>query len=541
MDATKSRRPAMAAVGCAIILATGIGSTSVLNAITPLLIEGMGTTVTDYAFGPMLATIFAFVGSLIGAKFITRIGARKCLLIGTVCVTVVLCLIATATNTVLWYVANVINGVVLAIGAHAAAAGVLAEHYGPRTPSVFGVVIGVMSFLVAGEVFVESLMLGAMDYRTIVYVFAAAVLVLGLFSNLVLIGKLPSERAKGAAASAPEAAPGDAPAPEAAGAEQAEEPAGITLHDALRSPALYLFFLAMVLASFPINGYSAYASYFFVDGMTASFAATLLSVFAVIVALISLVSGTVSKKLGASVTSVIIFVGFAAGVFLMVTWTSNGALPIAFASLVLCALIGPVQILPALFIPQLFGMKDYTSINAFGMGGFYLGGAAVFVIVAAVMQNLGFNMGFIVLAGCGVAALVLFLLAIATSPIKRMKKPQAARDRRTCAHAGGRPRAGAAGLNLPQCERRVRACGSANRQSGSCHNTYRGLGPAVALTACPSPPPQAALLLHRWGFLRTGALLPPLLYFLFSSSSRPHPPMRPFPSCKGLLGASRMQ
>ena len=45
MDATKSRRPAMAAVGCAIILATGIGSTSVLNAITPLLIEGMGTTV----------------------------------------------------------------------------------------------------------------------------------------------------------------------------------------------------------------------------------------------------------------------------------------------------------------------------------------------------------------------------------------------------------------------------------------------------------------------------------------------------------------
>lgn len=82
------------------------------------------------------------------------------------------------------------------------------------------------------------------------------------------------------------------------------------------------------------------------------------------------------------------------------------------------------------------------------MGGFYLGGAAVFVIVAAVMQNLGFNMGFIVLAGCGVAALVLFLLAIATSPIKRMKKPQAARTAAPCAYAGGRPRAGAAGLNL---------------------------------------------------------------------------------------------
>ena len=177
----------------------------------------------------------------------------------------------------------------------------------------------------------------------------------------------------------------------------------------------------MVLASFPLNGYSAYASYFFVgNGLSASLAATLLSVFAMIVAVISLVSGSVSKKLGASITSIIVFVGFAVGVGMMVAWTDGKALPVAVASLVPCALIGPVQILPALFIPQLFGMKDYTSINAFGMGGFYLGGAAVFVIVAAVMQNLGYNMGFIVLAACGIAALVLFLAAIALSPMKRL-------------------------------------------------------------------------------------------------------------------------
>lgn len=414
----------MAAAGCAIILAVGIGSTSVLNAIAPLLIEGMGATVTDYSFGPMLATIFAFVGSLIGAKFITKIGARRCLLIGTICVCVVLCLIATATSTALWYVANVINGVVLAIGAHAAAAGVLAEFYGARTPTVFGIVVGVMSFLVAGEVLVESMMLNVLDYRTIIYVFAAVTLVLGLFSNFVLIGRLPSEGVGKASAAGIEAAAvdeRDGEAPRGDSASAGTEEAGFTLHDALRSPALYLFFLAMVLASFPLNGYSAYASYFFVgNGLSASLAATLLSVFAMIVAVISLVSGSVSKKLGASITSVIVFVGFAVGVGLMVAWADGGALPVAVGSLVPCALIGPVQILPALFIPQLFGMKDYTSINAFGMGGFYLGGAAVFVIVAAVMQNLGFNMGFIVLAVCGIAALVLFLVAIAVSPMKRL-------------------------------------------------------------------------------------------------------------------------
>ena len=76
----------------------------------------------------------------------------------------------------------------------------------------------------------------------------------------------------------------------------------------------------------------------------------------------------------------------------------------------------------ALFIPQLFGMRDYTAINAVGMGAFYLGGAAVFLIAAAIMQNVGFGTGFIVLAASGIVALALFLLAIATSPIRKSAK-----------------------------------------------------------------------------------------------------------------------
>lgn len=423
MSNMSGKRSVLAAVGCAIILAVGIGSTSVLNAITPLLIEGMGATVTDYAFGPMLATIFAFVGSLVGAKFIDKIGARRCLLVGSLCVTVVLCLIAYATSTVLWYVANVINGIVLAIGAHAAAAGVLAEFYGERTPTVFGVVVGAMSFIVAGEVMIESFMLTVIGYRTIILIFAVAVFVLGLFSNLVLIGRLPSERREKTScadeASLREPSSDDAGKVPADFGHPAEEPSGITLREARRSPALYLFFAAMVLAAFPLNGYSAYASYFFVgSGIAAPVAATMLSVFALLVALVSLVSGGVSKKVGASITSAIVFIGFAVGVGIMIGATRGQTMPLAFVSLVPCALIGPVQILPALFIPQLFGMRDYTSINAFGMGGFYLGGAAVFVIVAAVMESLGLNVGFAVLAFCGLAALILFLIAIAVSPMK---------------------------------------------------------------------------------------------------------------------------
>ncbi len=263
-----SRRPMMAAVGCAIILTVGMGSTSLLNAIAVLLVEGMGIDLVTYAFGPMLATIFAFLGSLVGTKLIDRLTPKWCLLIGSICTTCALLLFAAATG--------------------------------------------------------------------------------------------------------------------------------------------------------PVNGFSAYSSNFLASGsLDPSFVVTLLSIFALLVAVVSLVSGKVSEKLGASVSSIIVFAGFAAGITLLVMWLANAGSPLLYGGLVLCAFIGPVQILPALFIPQLFGMRDYTAINAVGMGAFYLGGAAVFLIAAAIMQNVGFAVGFIVLAASGVVACILFLLAIAASPIRK--------------------------------------------------------------------------------------------------------------------------
>ncbi len=419
-----SRRPMMAAVGCAIILTVGMGSTSLLNAIAVLLVEGMGIDLVTYAFGPMLATIFAFLGSLVGTKLIDRLTPKWCLLIGSICTTCALLLFAAATGSVMWYIGNVINGIVLAIGAHASAAGVLSRFYGEKTSTVFGVVVGVMSFIIAGLVFIESMLLQILDYRTIIFGYAALVLVLGIFSNLVLIGPLPKLVAPASVSNAAQAEEALSEAnlaeAEAAAAAPPEAPAGITLKEALRTPALYLFFAAMVFASFPLNGFSAYSSNFLASGsLDPSFVVTLLSIFALLVAVVSLVSGKVSEKLGASVSSIIVFAGFAAGITLLVMWLANAGSPLLYGGLVLCAFIGPVQILPALFIPQLFGMRDYTAINAVGMGAFYLGGAAVFLIAAAIMQNVGFAVGFIVLAASGVVACILFLLAIAASPIRK--------------------------------------------------------------------------------------------------------------------------
>lgn len=413
-----SKKPVLAVVGSAIILTVGLGSTSLLNAIAVLLVEGMNTDLVAYSLGPMLATIFAFLGSLVGSKLIMKITPRWCLLIGTICVTIALVLFASATSPLMWYIGNIINGIVLAIGAHASVAGVLSEYYGERTPTIFGIVAGIMGFAIAGLVLIESFFLQLFDYRTILYGYAAVVFVLGVFSNFVLIGKTPSQIKRKEGEQSPVAQAKEEP--QESPAQAAVETTGLTLQQAVKSPVLYVFFIAMVFASFPLNGFSAFTSNFLVGGgLDPAFAVTLLSLFALMVAVVSMFSGGLSKKLGASITSAIVFIGFAIGIVFLVIWVGNGVLPLAFVGLVCCALIGPVQILPALFIPQLFGMKDYTSINAVGMSAFYLGGAAVFLIAAAIMQNIGYSMGFIVLAASGVIALALFLLSVRISPVAR--------------------------------------------------------------------------------------------------------------------------
>ena len=407
--AAEGGREARAAVGCAIVLAVGFGSCSIINAAAPSITEGIGASLVEYSIGPMLATLAAFLGSLVGARVIDAITPRRCLLLGSLCVAAVMAIASVATAPWVWYAANILNGVVLALGAQAAAAGVVAEFYGERAPSVFGAVIGGMAFIVAAEVMLESVLLASFDYRTVFLIFAAYSLAAGLFANLVLIGRPSRGSASGAV---------DLEVPEGAGSG-----AGITLGQALRSPVLYLFFLAMVLAAFPYQGYSAYAAYYFTaGGLDASLSAALLSGFALFTALFSLGSGVVARRFGGPFLTAALFLGFAGGIGLMLWWGSIGGMPLVLSSVVLCSLIGLVQALPALLIPQIFGMRDYTAINAVGMAGMHGGSTVLFIVISVLMEALGYDAGFLMLAGCALGAMALFIVCAMASPLRRMKR-----------------------------------------------------------------------------------------------------------------------
>jgi MFS family permease len=328
-------------------------------------------------------------------------------------------LIGLATNVVVWIIANLINGVVLAFGAYAAIAGVIAEFQGEKTQGAFGIVGGVGALLVATEVLIESQLLNFLSYREIFYLFALVCLVIGLFSNMVLIGKMPSSVMKKAAGSSGQ---GDQSKDvgEDVRKEKPKEAPGIMLKEALRGPALYLFVAAMFFGACALNGIASYLTlYLTTFEMSAAAAAGIMSLYTAVMAVYKFGAGLFMKLFRAKGFVALIFIAFSIGVGCLLYWSQTGMEWLVFLGILLIGFVGFVTIMPGLFVPEIFGMRDYVSINSAGMAGFYLGAAVLIIGLASVVSAIGIFSAYAVLIVLALIAMVCLVAALFLSPFKK--------------------------------------------------------------------------------------------------------------------------
>lgn len=419
-----------ALIGCTLILASSMCSTSIMNAVLPEIIAGVNADLTVFMIGPTVATVAAFLAGLVGAKMIDFLTPKWALMIGSVCVSIVMFMVGIATSVETWILANLVNGVVLAFGAYASVAGVLAEFKGAKTQQVFGVVTGAAAFVISAFVAIAAGLMNVMGYRDVFFVFAAIVLLVGVLSNVFLIGKMPSraeqrerkQKMEAAKAAAEEAkAQGKA---EDAAAEKA--PIGLTLKQALKTPALYLFLLAMFFGAWALNGLTTYLSMFLTTfEMSVAEAAMWTSVLGVYIAILKIGSGWFIKKFGTKALAVAIAVCFTGGIALLLLWAVNGDFFLIAIGLLLAAMIGFVTILPGLYISDIFGMRDYTGLNSVGMAIFYLGGACLMMVFAGIISSTGIFSAYVILIVCGLLSMGCLLVALIMSPVKKLKKEDA--------------------------------------------------------------------------------------------------------------------
>ncbi len=402
MERTSKAHAIAAAVGCALILTTGTGTTTVLNAMIPDLLEGTHATLSVFMIGPTLATIGAFLGSLVATKAIDKLTPKYSLLIGSVTVSLVLAIIAMATNVYLWIVANVLNGIVLSFGAHAAASGVVSRFFGKKTQSAYGFVAGGYYVLTALEVFLVAYFLSITDYRTTIWIFSGLSLLVGVFANLVLIGKVPK---------LPEETD-DAPVEE-------KILVGITLKEALRTPSFYLLCAVIFLGAWALDGTSAFSTVFFTaHGVSPADAAAFLGVHTMFGAILMIAAGVITNRFGCRTTAFLVFACYGIGIGLLLTWAQTGALPLVYVGMAFTSTILMVSILSSLFIPDLFGLKDYVSINAAVMSAYFLGNATAMISLGGISEALGVDMAFVVIVALVVVATICMLASYALRPMK---------------------------------------------------------------------------------------------------------------------------
>lgn len=409
-EVTKARATA-AAVGCAIILTTGTGMTNVLNAMIPDIMVGLGNPpLTLFMLGPSVATIMAFLGSMVATKLIEKLTPKWSLLIGTICVTLMLTVFAVADHVWMWIAANAVNGIVMSFGAHAAASGVTAKFWGSRTQSVYGIVSGVYSLMCAAEVFLGAWLLSIADYRTAMWFLVVSCLVLGVGANLLLIGKIPGK-------------PLHFKEDDVKVEETPVTQIGVDLSTALKSPCFYFFAAVVFIGAWAMSAIGSFSTVFFTTyGVDSATAASWFGIHTLVGAILMLFAGFLTNKFGARTTGVIVFGLFIIGIVSLFVWSSAGGFPLVFAGMALTSTILVVAILPSLFIPDLFGMKHYTSINAACMAAYFLGHTVVMVALSGLTEMMGINNAFLFTAFLGAIAIACMILAYATRPMKKLEK-----------------------------------------------------------------------------------------------------------------------
>lgn len=394
-----------AAIACALLLGTGIGSSSFITAVLPDIIASMGTSMTEIAFGFSIGNIAAFFGALVGTRLIQMLTPKWSLLAGSLCASAVLVGTAFVQDIVWWYAVRIISGVTLSIGAQAAAAGICDAFWGDKSGPVIGIVAAATSVITASLVMFEGQLVAVYDYRYVLNLFAGITLLVGLFSVLVLIGRVP-RRLSGEA--------GEAAFLKASDTESrpVQQECGLTLRQARRLPAFWLFLGAMVFTAFPMGGYSVYSTTFYVDnGVSTTTAAAWKSIHGYAAAFCNASTGLIVNRFGGSRLSDLCFIGFAAGVALMLVWAYTGSVPFAIIGTILTCYAPAGINLPSLLIPQLFGKRDYVSINSAGMAAFFVGQTAMNLIFARIADTVGVNAAVMMLAALGIAAWILFKLA----------------------------------------------------------------------------------------------------------------------------------
>ena len=398
-----------------VILVFDAGSITIVNQMVPALTEAVGVDRVTFSNILFMNTVFMFVmGITVGPWITGRFGPRVLCIVGACSCAIYMFGYALSVNYWVLMVAACIGGV-SSFGTFTPVAAIAGKIWPKNHTKIYGLILGIEFFVVSSYTFMLSRIFAMSGDYKLTFVVAGICCCVALLLALFGIGRWDTVESPEALAAARE---------EKAAATEAEAlKQGFVFKQALKTPALWLLVLGNFAGAIILAGVSSYGSTIFVKfgGMEAADAAAIMSLYTVFGGIHFLYSGFLQKHAGMKGFLFYMYIAIMVGCGLLMYWVSNQNIIFAVLGLFGIAMCRPLNSLPPMMVPELFGFKDYSRIVVFVRACFYGGVALSQKTTAMVISYLPGETCMVYFIVLAVISLVMLLVSLAFNPMKKLQ------------------------------------------------------------------------------------------------------------------------
>lgn len=411
-----------AAIGAFLIIFVNLGALNTFGTFMNSMSQTTGDSLAAVGLVATFNPIGNILFSLLALPMVKKISAKWTLLIASLVGVLHFVMYSFYPVCGIWmlYLAGFLSGCTIACGTHAVCQSVISSWFVEKRESICGWAFSGAGIGAALWVFLAGQLFKVMEWTQCYRVMAVIMFVITVPSCLFLI-RDPEKMGQ-----------------KALGWEKAEEltrsseleaarATGITYKAALKSPAFWVLALALIVSVFASCTFLSYTpTWWQMNGMSPTQAATWNSVYMLLAGVSAIVAGNVARKSGAKVFIIYVHIALAIAFILHLLFGMSGAVVIALLTCVAGALAYPVQTnIPAMVTQGIFGMKDFAKISASLMTAIYIGQMLPPIIIAVFLNgSSGLRGGWIFACCAAVLGMTLCLISVAISPLKRIKTEQ---------------------------------------------------------------------------------------------------------------------
>ncbi|MDR1487008.1 MAG: MFS transporter [Deltaproteobacteria bacterium] len=421
MSEVKKFRGNIVAAACFVIMFMHLGAIGSIGIFLSPIAEGNGWKVGDVAILITWATATAaIVGFVAAAPIIKALTPKWSLFISSIVCASHYYWYSVGTHLIEYYLAAAVAGLVIACGTSAAIGNVIGQWFIAKRASMIGLVFGGAAFGTAVWQSVGGILIKNYGYRSTYVIMGTVLLVVSILTNLLFITspEKVGQKALGADQVVDKAPAAGKPA-------QSTVVAGLTLKESLRTVSFYLIFIGVLLVAGAWTGCKSYLAPLLRGeyGMDYNMSSQYTSIMNLVAAATVIIGGFIAQKLGNKVYLCFLVGLMTIGAIIILMNPGTISIAILIVALILLAWGNPSQsAMPPTVTTHTFGNKEYGKIIVYLMSAVYIGQAILPILVKAILaRGMTLHDTFYFFVASGIVGLVLMILGMQTSPLRRTK------------------------------------------------------------------------------------------------------------------------